>query len=138
LEELTENINDLNEKQIAFCKNFVSKEFFGNGVQSYIDAYGIDLSLKGSYDSAKACAYKLLTDKRITDKINYLLEKEGLNDEFVDKQLLLLITQNADFAAKAKAIAEYNKLKSRITEKKLIGFGGAKQIFKIGDTEIEL
>lgn len=138
MSELSENTTDLNINMQKFCENFVSKDFFGNGVQSYIDAYEVDLTQKGGYDSAKAGAYRLLLDKRITDHINSLLEKEGLNDEFVDKQLLMLITQNADFAAKAKAISEYNKLKARITDKKIIDFGGAKQIFKIGDTEIEL
>ena len=133
---MSENI-EINQNQRAFCENFVSKDFFGNGVQSYIDAYEVDVTIKGAYESAKAGAYHLLLKKEITDYINGLLEKEGLNDEFVDKQLLMLITQNADFNAKTKAISEYNKLKQRITEKKQIEIG-SEQVFKIGDTIIKL
>jgi hypothetical protein len=45
------------------------------------------------------------------------LELQGLNDSYVDKQLELLITQNADFKAKIAAIREYNALKKRIVNK---------------------
>ena len=44
----------------------------------------------------------------------------------MDKQLEKLIVQDADYSAKMKAIAEYNKLKARITEKRDITSGGEK------------
>lgn len=110
---------ELNPKQKAFCELFASdKEFFGNGVQSYIEAYDIDMSKKGAYNTAKANAHRLLTNADILDYINSLFDARGLNDTFVDKQLEKLITQDAEFPTKIKAIAEYNKLKGRIVEKK--------------------
>lgn len=108
---------NLNENQKQFCRNFVTKDFFGNGLESYIHAYSIDISKKGGYESAKSSASRLLTDEEILKYINHLLDEAGLNDQFVDKQLLLLITQNADFGSKTRAIGEYNKLRKRITEK---------------------
>lgn len=108
---------NLTPQQMEFCNLFVTKEFFGNGVEAYIEAYEIDLTKKGAYDNARSCASRLLTNVNVLKRINELLDNEGLNDQFVDKQLLLLITQNADYGAKTRAISEYNKLKQRITEK---------------------
>lgn len=111
-------VTKLNPQQKLFCELFASdREFFGNGVQSYIEAYDIDIKKPGAYNSAKTNANKLLTKAYILDYINQLFEARGLNDSFVDKQLEKLITQDAEFGVKIKAIAEYNKLKGRITEK---------------------
>jgi hypothetical protein len=46
-----------------------------------------------------------------------LLDLSGLNDDFVDKELLFVIMQNSDLGSKVKAISEYNKLRQRITDK---------------------
>ena len=109
---------ELNPQQKLFCELFASdREFFGNGTQSYIEAYNIDVSKPGAYNSARVNAHQLLTKANITDYINTLFEARGLNDTFVDKQLEKLIVQDADFTNKIKAIAEYNKLKGRITQK---------------------
>jgi len=108
---------ELNEKQKLFCKYFVSKDFFGNGVDAYAEAYNIDLSNPKGYNTAKVNASKLLTNTNILLCINHELDESGLNDNFVDKQLLFAITQNADLSSKVKAISEYNKLKQRITIK---------------------
>lgn len=107
----------LNLKQKQFCKHYISQEFFANGVQSYIEAYNIEIKNGGAYNAARVNACKLLTNPNILLYINELLDLSGLNDSFVDKQMTLLITQNADFGSKLGAIREYNKLKSRITEK---------------------
>lgn len=113
------NKKELNLKQKTFCELFASdKELFGNGVQSYIEAYDFDMSKKGAYNTAKANAHRLLTNADILDYINSLFDARGLNDTFVDKQLEKLITQDAEFSTKIKAIAEYNKLKGRIIDKK--------------------
>lgn len=115
----------LNPKQELFCKLYASdREFFGNGVQSYIEAYNIDLSQKGAYLSAKANANKLLTKDYILKRIDELFEAHGLNDTFVDKQLEKLIIQDADFKTKVSAIKEYNALKSRIKNNLDITSGG--------------
>jgi phage terminase small subunit len=107
----------LNEKQELFCKNYVSKDFFGSGVESYAAAYGLDLTNQKDYNNAKVAASKLLTNSNILSRINEELDAAGLNDNFVDKQLLFAITQNADLSSKVRAIQEYNKLKQRIIEK---------------------
>lgn len=120
-----ETIKKLNPKQELFCQLYASdRDFFANGVQSYIEAYDINTSEPGAYNAAKSSAHDLLTKPYILARINEILEVEGLNDVFVDKQLGFLITQNADLSTKARAINEYNKLKSRITEKKDITSGG--------------
>lgn len=107
-----------NPNREEFCQLYASKEeFFGNGTQSYIKAYNINVQKKGAYHAARSSAYDLLTKPDILLRINEILEARGLNDAFVDKQLELLITQNADFAAKIQAIKEYNQLKQRITKK---------------------
>lgn len=108
---------ELTHKQKAFCELYVSKEFFANGVQSYIEAYSVDTSKMGSYNSARAAACENLTKLNILTYINHLLDLNGLNDTFIDKQLTFLITQNADFGSKLGAIREYNKLKQRVEDK---------------------
>jgi len=108
---------ELNLKQEMFCKHYVSEEFFGHGVEAYAEAYGCDLSNPKDYNSAKVNASKLLSTKRVLIRINQMLDSAGLNDSFVDKQLLFAITQNADLSSKVKAISEYNKLKQRIVNK---------------------
>jgi hypothetical protein len=109
--------SELNEKQKLFCDLYVSKDFFANGVQAYIQAYNIDITKEGAYDAARANSSRLLTIDNIYNYINKLLDDAGLNDNFVDKQLLFMIQQQADFTAKLGAIKEYNKLKQRITDK---------------------
>lgn len=113
------NEHNLNPKQEEFCQLYTTdKEFFGNGVESYLEIYDIDRSKPNWYKSACSCASKLLSNAKVIDRISDLLEEGGLNDNFVDKQLKFLLTQKADFGNKMRAIAEYNKLKARITEKK--------------------
>ena len=113
---MAKNQDNINERQKAFCNLYVSKEFFGNGVESYAEAYNLDLNTPKGYNTAKVNACKALTNPNILLYINSQLDAAGLNDNFVDKQLLFTITQNADFGSKVAAIREYNKLKARITE----------------------
>ena len=108
---------ELNEKQKLFCKYFVSKEFYANGVESYAAAYGLDLSNPKNYNTAKVNASKLLTNTNIASYITDQLDAAGLNNNFVDKQLLFVIAQHSDLHAKMKAIEQYNKLRQRITER---------------------
>ena len=123
----TKSGQKLTPQQELFCQLYAGdREFFGNGVQSYIEAYGVDTSKPGWYRTARACASENLTKPNILERIDEIFEAHGLNDQFVDKQLEKLIIQDADFNTKMKAIAEYNKLKSRITEKKDITSGGEK------------
>lgn len=102
-------------KEERFAQLYVSKEFFANGTHAYAEAFGVDLST--NYNSAKVRASQLLTKANICTRIDELLDDAGLNDNFVDKQLLFLIQQHSDFNPKLGAIREYNKVKGRITDK---------------------
>ncbi len=113
-----QKVKSLNPKQELFCQLYASdREFFGNGVQSYIEAYQPDQSLPNWYNTARVGASQLLTNTNVLKRIDELLNLDGFNDQAVDKQLKFLVSQNTDFGSKVAAIREYNKLKSRITEK---------------------
>lgn len=122
-----ENEDGLTAKEEEFCRIYASdKEFFGNGHESYMEAFNVTLykgkKPKGSgnymtYESMKLAVHRLLTRDNILKRIDQLFEADGLNDQFVDKQTLKLITQDAEFNVKVKAIAEYNKIKQRITDR---------------------
>jgi hypothetical protein len=108
----------LTPQQEAFCSFYAEdREFFGNGVESYLEVYDVDRTKPNWYKTACSAASRLLTNVKVVERVNQLLESKGLNDAFVDKQMLFLISQHADFTAKMSAIREYNKLKARITEK---------------------
>jgi len=135
--------SELNPRQEMFCQLFATEsEFFGNGVQSYIEAYDIDLTRKGAYAIARASASENLTKPNILKRINELLDASGFNDSNADKQLFIVMQQNADFSSKVAAIREYNKLKKRIVEKmELAGKDGGpietKQTHTIPNTALE-
>ena len=110
----------LTPQEETFCTLYsTDKEFFGNGVQSYIEAYDVDVGKGKGQQSYEYCRYRasfLLKKKNILNRINELYEAGGLNDVHVDKQLELLITQNAEYNPKLGAIREYNKLKKRTVD----------------------
>ena len=113
--------NQLTKKQELFCKLFATKrEYFGNGTQAYAKAYNIDLTKRGKQSIAKSNASRLLTYDYISDYINKLIDIGGLNDKRVDKELLFLIEQNANFNVKLGAIKEYNSLRKRIIQREEI------------------
>ncbi len=129
---------DLNEQQKEFCRLYVSEEFFGNGVQSYLEVYKIDQSKPGWYNSACSAASRLLSHVKVCEHINKLLEENGLTDQFIDKQMLFLISQHADFTAKLGAIREYNKLKGRIIQKVDVTTKTPIDLKKLTDDEVLL
>lgn len=105
----------LTPKQLLFCRLYASdREFFGNGVQSYIEAYHIDPAAPGAYKTAMVNASKMLRNAKVLKCVHLLFEAHGLNDVFVDKQLEKLIIQDADFKTKLGAIKEYNAMRDRI------------------------
>lgn len=119
--EILKNKAGLNPQQEFFCKLYTSeKEFFGNGVQSYIEAYDFDMTKTNAYATARSNASQLLTNTNVCARINELLDHQGLNDQFVDKQLLFVISQHDDKHSKVSAIREYNKLKQRVDDKPLV------------------
>lgn len=108
----------LSLKQEKFCELYASdREFFGNGTQSYIEAYDLDLSKPNAYNVARAAAARLLANVSILRRIDELLELDQFNDAHVDKQLAYWATQKASPQAAVAAIREYNALKARITRK---------------------
>lgn len=109
---------NLTAEQRKFCQTYVTAEFFCNWVESYIEAYELDVNKKWAYDTAKSNAYKLLTQAKILEYIESLIDYAWLNDQFVDKQLLKLIQQDAEKSVKLWAIKEYNILKIRIEKAK--------------------
>lgn len=110
----------LTTNQEMFCQYYVSKEFFANGTDAYAGAYGFDLvSNPKDVSQCAVGANRLLKDTKILLRINELIDLTGLNDEYVDKQLLFAITQNADLNSKVQAIKEYNNLRNRIQKKQM-------------------
>lgn len=113
------NPDALNPRQEKFAQLYTygSKEFYGNGTQSYIAAYKVTIGNEEgqmSYNNARVQAHEVLTNPNVKARINQLLEEGGLNDENVDKQLLFLINQFEDKQVKLRAIKEYNKMKKRV------------------------
>jgi hypothetical protein len=105
---------ELTVQEEKFCQLFVSdKEFIGNGTQSYIEAFEIDLKKKNAYQTARVQAHNLLTNININTRIKDLIETE-LTEVNADKQLSFLIIQNAELSTKLGAIKEFNALKNRI------------------------
>lgn len=107
-------VGKLEPRQEKFCRLYVSEEFFGNGVETYLEVYDIDQTKPNWYKTACSAASRLLSNVKVCQRINELLDEAGLNDPYVDKQLLFLVTQHADFSSKLGAIREYNKLKKRV------------------------
>jgi len=111
----------LNPKQEMFCVLYASdREFFGNGVQSYVEAY--NPPRRGNWmASARTDASRLLTNANILRRIDELLDIQ-VNNSFIDKRLGFWATQLAHPQASIEAIKEYNKLKKRIDEKLTLKF----------------
>lgn len=108
-------LKNLNHEK--FCQLYSSnKEFFGNGVQSYVEAYNINLQKKGAYAAARANASQLLTKTNILKRIDELMDIY-INDQVVDKELAFVILQKSELSSKVAAIREYNQLKQRIKNK---------------------
>lgn len=115
----------LNQRQEYFCQLYATeKEFFGNGVESYLEAYGatLDKSKPNWYKTACVNASRLLSNAKVCDRINSILEDSGFNDVAVDKQLAFLLTQHTDLKTKLGAIKEFNKLKARVDDSAKIIF----------------
>ena len=104
---------ELTLKEELFCRFYASdREFFGNGVQSYMEAY--DLEPK-QYGSARSQAAVLLAKPSILAKVSELMDIY-INDQVVDKELGFVIKQYNDLSAKVAAIREYNRVKRRVVE----------------------
>ena len=102
-------------KQRLFCKKYVALR--GNGVAA-ARAAGYSTS---SYNVLHAIASENLQKPTLLDYIQILLKEEGLTDESVDRELLLVVRQDADLMAKMRGISEYNKIRGRHAPKEVKG-----------------
>lgn len=108
--------NSLTPQQELFCQYYAFGDTYANGTQSYILAYDIDASDKGSYHVARTGAYENLTKPAILARLKELIQLK-MCDETVDNKLAFIIDQNADLNVALGGVKEYNKMKGRITEK---------------------
>ena len=107
--------NGLTAEMERFCQLYATKkEFFGNGAASYAAVMGKDLSNPKQYKVAATMASRWLKKVEVIERINQLLvDREGIDSEYVDKQLAFLVTQMIDFKVKLGAIREYNRITGR-------------------------
>ncbi len=107
----------LNLREELFCRVYTSEtEFFGNGVQTYIEVYKPDMSNPNWYNLACVKAHNILSKVKVFARINTLLAEQGFNHLNSDKQLGFLMNQFADFKAKIAAIREYNRVTKRVDD----------------------
>ena len=111
--EIVKSNRSLTLKQELFCQLYVGpSEFFGNGVQSYMEAYNVS-----NVNVAKVGAYENLKKMHILKRIDEILDITVFNDQAADKNLAFLMIQKAELGVSLGATKEYNKLKGRIVEK---------------------
>ncbi|MBU1349284.1 terminase small subunit [Patescibacteria group bacterium] len=104
----------LSEKEELFCNLYVQTF---NKLEAIIEAYKIDKSKTGWYQTVRNMAHENLTKPYINTRIRELLDKHHLNDEEVDLESAHVIRQNAEYNAKNSAIREYNLIKGRHADK---------------------
>lgn len=133
----------LNVNQDLFCHYYVQNfHLRGNATLCYAEAYGYDLDslskddavyagkgknqkkmVESSFKRAESvCAVnggKLLRNTKIQARM-LKLYNSLLTDDVVDGELAKLILQNDELGVKTGAIREYNKLKGRIIDKKML------------------
>ncbi len=132
----------LSPQQELFCQLYI-KDYFGNGVKSYIIAYKKEFPIdveyrylnpdeKKRYDSYAVRAAQLLRNLKMVKRIGELLD-EHIEDAVVDREMIAVILQKEDLTAKMRAISEYNKVKQRIISKSEI----EKKVIKVDKTSKE-
>lgn len=109
----------LTPRQLKFCEYYTmaDKNFFGNGVECYLEIYNINQSKPNWYKTACAAASRLLSNVKVCEHISSLLETGGFNDQNVEKQHLFLINQFSDLKTKKASLDSYYKLKGKFIEK---------------------
>lgn len=158
---LIDSFDKLNFRQELFCQYYVKNaEFRGNATHSYAAAYNYNLEACSHDDAVyeqvlndkgdvvenklvRNCTFKrvetmcstsghrLLRNARIQDRL-IELGNAMLRDDVIDNELSKLIMQNEDKGAKNTAIREYNKMKGRIIDKKMLTDAEGKALPIIG------
>lgn len=117
----------LNPNEKMYCQlYFGGGEYFGNGVWSYIKAFNFDVPLlpisflktkeKKKYNVARSGSSDLLAKPHIINEGNKILDSL-FKEEIVDRELTKIIMQDKDKMSKNVAIREFNRLKSRVSDK---------------------
>ena len=108
----------LTPRQEKFCQLYTTDtSCFWNWVTTYLEVYDVDTTKPHWYKNACSLASRLTSNAKVYNRINELLEEQGLNDEFADKQMLFIMSQHTDLSNKLWAIREYNRLKQRVLKK---------------------
>jgi phage terminase small subunit len=105
---------ELNFKQKLFCDGYLNSK--GDSI-SAVESAGYKIG--NNRKLASSIASENLTKPNICAYLNLKLKESGLDDEFVDKQLLFLVNQYSDLKVKLSAIDTYYKIKGRYAPKKL-------------------
>lgn len=105
-------------RQKQFCDSYLKSK--GDSIGAVITA-GYNIEKNGGPDRrlASSIASENLTKPNICAYLNLKLKESGLDDEFVDKQLLFLINQYSDLRVKLSAVDTYYKLKGKYAPKKV-------------------
>lgn len=111
IEKLTGEQPLANMKHELFVRKYL--ELRGNQTQAYCQAYDLDYHDPKDYSNAKSRGHELVKNSEVHARIKYFLKEIGLNDNFVDNELLNTIWQDEDKSAKVKAIDIYNKMSKR-------------------------
>lgn len=113
--QLVEEVGkELNEQQKLFAILYTTdKNCFGNASAAYAEAYNLNPTQRKK--TARQLGYQLLSNIYIKDFIKTFLSA-SFTDLAVDNELSKIIHQNKQLQPKIQAIAEYNKLKSRIKD----------------------
>jgi hypothetical protein len=103
-----------NPRWEKFCQCYVSKDMYGNGQNSYVEAFNKKPKSQMDWAVVRSHASTLLRNGNIVKRINELLDTEGWNDVNADKQALFMLNQHADLKVKLGVYKEYNAIKRRI------------------------
>lgn len=129
----------LTMKQIEFAKAYTDPtEHFGNGIAAAAKAYDLNPSDKRERAICATYANQNLKHAAIMTLVDILLDTEGLNDQYVDKQLLFLISQNADLKVKGLAIKEYNAMHNRTKKQVEVTHNNNFDFTRVGVEELKM
>lgn len=105
----------LQPQQVEFCLQYVNNPIgTGRGAESAVMAYGYDTSNKLGKQNAYNTATRNLKHPQCQTLIDILNDTMGLNDQYVDKRLMEIISDRSDNKTAVLALQEYNKVRNRI------------------------
>lgn len=111
-----EKVRELTFEQRLFCRLYTCPEFYAHGTVCYAAAFNLNLGRKGSYNTAKSNAHRLLTNAYILGEIKRLLDEVSLSEATLLRERAFLVAQNADLSVKERAISNYENLHMKRAE----------------------